>query len=88
MNSEDLHASLDELREEINGGELPPGATRDRINELISDIETKLESPDDEDHHDSMVTRLREAADQFRLEHPRAISMLNRVLVSLGEVGI
>ena len=88
MNRDELHGSLEELRAAINRGDLSDAGVKERINGLISDLEVKLERPDDTDHHESMVERLRLAFDQFKLEHPQATSLVNRILVSLGEAGI
>lgn len=89
MDSEQLRRSLEALRAEVNRADLSEGRVRKRINALITDLEVKLDRPDDEDDDDdSFVERLRDGFEQFKLEHPDATSLINRILVSLGEAGI
>ncbi len=87
MSEGNLHDHVEEFRTKIKDMDLP-AEIRERMAELITQLERKLESPDDQEHHESLVAQLKDSFERFKLEHPRATSLLNSILVSLGEAGI
>ena len=87
-NHEPLHESLANLREEVNQGDLTDAGAKARLNELISDLERKLERPDDAEHHETLLRNVKESIGQLELEHPRATNILNQIMVALGNIGI
>ncbi len=88
MHSDKLRAALEELRAEINHADLTEGPARERLNALITDLERKLEDPDDEEHHASLLGNVKDSIGQLELEHPRATTILNQIMTSLGGIGI
>ena len=88
MHSERLRESLEELRSEINSADLSDGPSRERLNRLITDIERKLETPDDAEHHENLVTSVKDSINHLELEHPRATSILNQIMTTLAGGGI
>ena len=88
MHSDKLREALEELRAEINHADLNDGPARERLNTLISDLERKLEHPDDEEHHASLLGNVKDSIGQLELEHPRATTILNQIMTSLGGIGI
>ncbi len=88
MGQEELRESLEHLRAEIEEADLSQGEARAQLEALVVDIERRLEAPEDHSQHETLVANLKDAFDRFKTEHPRATAILNRVLVSLGEVGI
>ena len=76
-----LHAELDRVSE---GEELDEA----RLGGLVADVEERLSGADESHHPTNLVDRLRQRAEQFELEHPAVTSLLNRIMVSLGNTGI
>ena len=87
MKNESLHESLEELRAEIHRTQ-PEGVARERLDALVADIERRLDEPDNAEHHASLIDQLKDSIDEFKLEHPQATSILNRIMVSLAGAGI
>jgi hypothetical protein len=88
MQSERLRESLEQLRAEINSAVPSSGPTRERLNRLISDIERKLASPDDAEHHESLLSQVQDSIHHLELEHPRATTILNQIMTTLAGGGI
>ncbi len=93
MHSDKLRKALEELRSEINDAEMSSGPTRDRLNNLITDIERKLENQNNgddegEDEDASLLDNVKDAINHLELEHPRATTILNQIMTSLGGIGI
>ena len=88
MSNEPLRDSLDLLRAEINRGDLSGEESRARLNSLISDLERKLENPEDAAHHETLVSNVQDSIGHFELEHPRATTILNQIMTALGNIGI
>jgi hypothetical protein len=84
---EDLRAIVNRLRSEIDRARFADNDSRKRLAQLVTDVERKLESPDEEPD-DSLPGRLKEAIGRFEAEHPRAADLLNQIALSLGSVGI
>lgn len=83
-----LKEGLERLRAELEALDAREEATRRRLEGLIGDLEHKLEHPDDEEHHHNLVDRMREAAEEFGVEHPRAAGILNHIMMTLSNLGI
>ena len=83
-----LHKDLDKLRSEIDRVAVDDHETREKLNRLISELETKLENPDDEDHHRSLLLNIRASIGHFETEYPRATAILNDIMVTLSNMGI
>ena len=88
MQSEQLRASLDELRKTIEAADLSQGPAREKLDRLISEIESKLEHPEDTERHATLVESVKDSIQHLELEHPRATTILNQIMTTLGGVGI
>ena len=83
-----LHKDLEKLRFEIDNVAADDHESREKLNRLISDLETKLENPDDEKHHQSLLLDLKASIGHFEAEYPRATAILNDIMVTLSNMGI
>lgn len=83
-----LRQSLNELRSELERLEAEEAQVRERLDALISGVETRLEKPDDSAHHKSLVQDIRETISEFEVTNPRATAILNEIMVTLGNMGI
>ena len=88
MSDDKLRQSLDELRSELQRLEAEEAQVRERLDALISGVETRLDKPDDSAHHQSLVQDLRRSISQFEVSHPRTTAILNQIMVTLGNMGI
>ena len=83
MKEDEIRASLKSLR-----AELEAGTDREKLAQLLSELEEQIESPGKTEPPSTLLESLRKEAEQFELEHPRAVALLNRIMVSLGNTGI
>lgn len=88
MPDRQLRQSLNELRSELERLEAEEAQVRERLDALISGVETRLDEPDDSDQHQSLVEDLRQSISQLEVSHPRATAILNEIMVTLGNMGI
>jgi hypothetical protein len=88
---DNLRDSLEELRAEVRSADLSNADTKARLDALIGGIEARLDREDDEageKEHETLLEHVRDLVGQLETEHPRATSILNRIMVSLGGAGI
>ncbi|MEE8286069.1 MAG: DUF4404 family protein [Gammaproteobacteria bacterium] len=88
MSDEQLRQSLNELRSELERLKSEEAQIRERLDALISGVETGLEKPEDTAHLQSLVQDLRQSISEFEVSHPRATGILNQIMVTLGNMGI
>lgn len=86
MTNNKLQNDLERLRDEINHVAIDDIESRKKLNQIISDLEAKLEKPDEND--DGLVKDVKEAIQHFETEHPRATAILNDIMVTLSNMGI
>lgn len=88
MSDQKLRESLEELRSELERLETEEAQVRERLDALISGVESRLDKPDDASLHQSLVQDLRQSISQFEVSHPRTTAILNEIMVTLGNMGI
>ena len=88
MSKDKVREYLVNLRTEINRLEVNDESTRDRLNNLTSEIEHLLENPDDTTRNLALVQNLQMHTKQFEIEHPSVTSVLNQIMVTLSNMGI
>ena len=86
MSQEKLEKELEKLRAEIDNLSSDDTASREKLNQLITEIETLLQSSEEEDN--GIVDNVRDAINHFEAEHPRATAILNDIMVTLSNMGI
>ena len=87
MPENQLREELEKLRSEVSKAGTDP-ETGHRLQAIIAEIEAKLEHPDDVDHHQNLVSNIKEALNHFETQHPRATGILNDIMVTLSNMGI
>ena len=87
MNKDELHESLERLRAEIKKLDEDDEAIKRRMKRLVADLERQLDSEDSE-HEPQLIEGLRSSIEHFEVEHPRLTAVLNRIMVSLSNIGI
>lgn len=88
MTNKDLQQQLEELRAEIDRVARNDAAAKDRMNELLGEVEKTIDASSEEEIDDNLMENLRDAVSQFETEHPRATAILNDIMVTLSNMGI
>ncbi len=60
----------------------------ERLNRLITDIESQLENRGNQTQHEDLIANVQGAIRHFEVEHPRATAILNDIMVALSNIGI
>ncbi|MDQ3565782.1 MAG: DUF4404 family protein [Pseudomonadota bacterium] len=88
MSETDLREHLERLREQVNDLDAGKPESVERLNQLITDIESQLENRDDQTRHEDLIANVQGAIRHFEVEHPRATAILNDIMVALSNIGI
>jgi len=88
MEREELQQSLEGLRSEIRKLGEDDEAIKDRMRNLMADLERQLDDDEDYDEPEQLIESMRDHIERFEVEHPRLTGMLNRVMVALSNLGI
>lgn len=88
MSKQKLHYDLEKLRDEINHIAVEDTESRDKLNQLISELETQFNNPVGEVQDQGVLTNVKEAIEHFETDHPRATAILNDIMVTLSNMGI
>ncbi|MFQ5661324.1 MAG: DUF4404 family protein [Gammaproteobacteria bacterium] len=83
-----LQNELKKLRLEVDNLARDNIDAREKLNSLISEIEEKLDEPDDGTHYKTLIQNIKGNISQFETEHPRATAILNDIMVTLSNLGI
>lgn len=86
MSKDELQQSLDALKAEIENLQEGEDDVRQRLSELVQDVEAKIDDPDEGDA-ETVTERVSHFVEQMEIEHP-ITETLNRFLTALGEIGI
>ncbi len=88
MPDTELRKLISELNDEIES--LAPGneSAKAKLGQLIEDIETRLDNPEDSEHHAGVVENVQSTIRQLEVEHPRATGILNNIMMTLSNMGI
>jgi len=84
MKSKDVHASLERLRTELEQAKFREPAERERVQELLLEIEGHLESAHAAKQRGALVTTLSDAIRRFEVEHPAITACLNEIVAGLS----
>lgn len=90
MNSMDdnLQNTLQSLRAEIEKLGEGEQESKIRLEKLVEDIETKIKSPADIDHHPNLVHDVKDSVAHFEVSHPTVTRFLNDIMMALSNMGI
>ncbi len=87
MTHDKLREDLDKLRAEIDNISADDYKSKEKLNQLIAELESRLD-PSDEGDNQGITQNIKEAINQFESEHPRATAILNDIMVTLSNMGI
>jgi len=86
MSEDQLRKDLEALRAERDRQPGMAGPALERLNQVIADIERRLDAAADDD--ENLVERLREDLAHFEVEHPTVAAALETVMTTLSNAGI
>ena len=88
MNKVELRDALESLRKDLANLNFRDPQSRDRVQQLISEIERQIENADDSEGGEAVQQDLSGAISQFESEHPTLATTLGRIASSLSTMGI
>lgn len=88
MSETKLNEALQELKAQVAALQVDDADAKRRLEDLVEGLEKKLESPSDEEHHDTLLENVRDSVEHFEVEHPRITAILNDVMMALSNMGI
>lgn len=84
-----LQATIEELQAELASLETVDDQTRAALEEAVGEIQAALHK---EEHGElgesSLITKLRDSAEQFEASHPTLFGIVSRTIDALGQMGI
>ena len=84
---EKLHATLIELKHELQSLDTMDEQTRQSLDEMLQEIEASLHQPGGiQGEHPSMSERLKDAAQGFEDSHPTLFGIVGRMIDGLGKL--
>ncbi|MGH8499371.1 MAG: DUF4404 family protein [Methylococcales bacterium] len=86
--NEQLEETLAALRTEVSKLSDLDLESKRKLESFIRNLEIKLNSPDDREHHHSLTEGLSDSLTHFEVSHPRLTGILNDVMMTLSNMGI
>jgi hypothetical protein len=87
MSEQDLKELLDKLRNEVEAMPSDDVDARQRLNDIIAELDKKLEEPGTEDHQ-GLVGNLQDSIHELEARHPDTTTLLNNIMMTLANMGI
>lgn len=88
MSASKLTTAIQELKDQIAALNVDDSAAKLKLNDLVDNLEKKLASPDDAEHHQNVLDEVRDSVETFEIEHPRLTGILNDIMMTLSNMGI
>jgi len=87
-----LRDDIEKLRNEIENLSAEEDASKEKLEMLLQDIESGLESEEKNKNQSELLAELlaglKESVNHFETEHPRATAIINDIMVTLSNMGI
>ena len=79
-----LQTSLDRLRSELQHLESGDAATRQHIEQLLTEIESHVAGAGDARRRGTVMANISDAIRRFEVEHPKVTAYLGEIAAALG----
>jgi len=83
-----LREDIEKLRKEIENLSADEDASKEKLESLLQDIESGLETEEQDKNQSELLAGLKESVGHFETEHPRATAIINDIMVTLSNMGI
>ncbi len=88
MTKNNLRDDIEKLRNEIESLSAEEGTPKEKLEMLLQDIESGLETEEQNKNQSELLVGLKESVNHFETEHPRATAIINDIMVTLSNMGI
>ena len=88
MAEKELKEALDKLIEELDKIDQNDHQSREMLKQLVSSLELKLSEPDNKEHHDQLLDKLKGETVHFEVKHPLISRTLEEIVAILVRLGI
>jgi transcriptional regulator NrdR family protein len=88
MPEKKLRDDIEKLRNEIENLSADEGTQKENLEMLLQDIESSLETEEQDKNQSELLAGLKESVNHFETEHPRATAIINDIMVTLSNMGI
>ena len=88
MSEQDLYEALERLHAEIERLGEKDAVLKQRLNELIVDVEKQIQGEVDEEQAAGLIDKLQQQVEQFEAQHPQVTGILNQIMLTLSNMGI
>jgi F0F1-type ATP synthase membrane subunit b/b' len=89
MTNDKIKQTLDELGRQLTDVENLDPEVIQRLASMVAEVQSKLDDEQGEqEDHQTIAERLREATIQFEESHPTLASTVERLIDTLGQMGI
>lgn len=87
-NQKGVHELLRELKEQLDGVGAQSPEKRTRLENLIANIEGRLNSHINEDYQQELVEEISEEVVEFEADHPTAAATIRSIVNMLSSAGL
>lgn len=88
MPEKKIRDDIKKLRTEIKNLSADEDTPKEKLEILLQDIESGLETEIQNKKQSELLAGLKEAVNHFETEHPRATAIINDIMVTLSNMGI
>ena len=88
MREKKIRDDIEKLRIEIKNLSADEDTPKEKLEILLQDIESGLETDIQNKKQSELLAGLKEAVNHFETEHPRATAIINDIMVTLSNMGI
>jgi len=88
MSNEKLRKSIKDLRAEIDRIDARNAATKDKMEQLLGELEDHLDHPTDSENFRKLIDKVESLIAEYEVKHPRISAALEEILVTLSTMGI
>ena len=87
-NQKGVHELLRELKDQLDGVAAQSSEKRTRLENLIANIEGRLNSHINEDYQQELVDEISEEVVEFEADHPTAAATIRSIINMLSSLGL
>ncbi|MCH8845248.1 MAG: DUF4404 family protein [Proteobacteria bacterium] len=88
MPEKKIRDDIEKLRAEIKNLSADEDNPKEKLEILLQDIESGLETEMQNKKQSELLAGLKESVNHFETEHPRATAIINDIMVTLSNMGI
>lgn len=88
MPNEKLRKSIKNLRDEIDRIDSSNVAAKEKMNQLLGELEDRLDHPEQSEDSQKLMDKLEGMIAEYEVKHPRLAEAMEEILVTLSNMGI